>query len=156
MRQNEVTHHWVAHVEENHYIIGSVVGPHSYPAMVRDFQRIIGDETREQMFEAYSISKGLDYPGVRPEHSALKESGRVEYTSITDKEALETFSLLSKLEGVIPALESSHAIAQVMKTEKPSLLSPNWWESTARIKSATGGSQELHHQHQNSHKLGIS
>lgn len=191
---NEAIRHWVAHVEDTHYIIGSVVGPHPYPAMVRDFQRIIGDETREQMLEAegrlpdlliacvgggsnaiglfhpfvdepgvdmigveaagrgvdteehaatlsagrigvlhgsrsyllqddngqileaYSISAGLDYPGVGPEHSALKESGRVEYTSITDREAVEAFSLLSRLEGIIPALESSHAIAQVMKT----------------------------------------
>lgn len=195
---NEAIRHWVSHVEDTHYIIGSVVGPHPYPAMVRDFQRIIGDETRKQMeeaegrlpdlliacvgggsnaiglfhpfvddtsvrmigveaagrgvdteehaatlsagrigvlhgsrsyllqdedgqiLEAYSISAGLDYPGVGPEHSALKESGRVEYTSITDKEAIEAFSLLSKLEGIIPALESSHAIAQVMKTA-PSL-----------------------------------
>lgn len=195
---NEAIRHWVSHVEDTHYIIGSVVGPHPYPAMVRDFQRIIGDETREQMLEAegrlpdlliacvgggsnaigmfhpfiedadvqmigveaagrgvdteehaatlsagrigvlhgsrsyllqdddgqileaYSISAGLDYPGVGPEHSALKESGRVEYTSITDKEAVEAFSLLSRLEGIIPALESSHAIAQVVKTA-PSL-----------------------------------
>jgi len=191
---NEAIRHWVAHVEDTHYIIGSVVGPHPYPAIVRDFQRIIGDETREQMYEsegrlpdllvacvgggsnsiglfhpfigddsvrmigveaagkgietgehaatltagrigvlhgsrsyllqddegqvieAYSISAGLDYPGVGPEHSALMESGRVEYTSVTDREALEAFSLLSRLEGIIPALESSHAIAQVMKT----------------------------------------
>ncbi|HPI97382.1 MAG TPA: tryptophan synthase subunit beta [Synergistales bacterium] len=191
---NEAIRHWVSHVEDTHYIIGSVVGPHPYPAMVRDFQRIIGDETREQMYEAegrlpdllvacvgggsnsiglfhpfiedasvrmigveaagkgietgehaatltagrigvlhgsrsyllqdedgqiieaYSISAGLDYPGVGPEHSAHMESGRVEYTSVTDREALEAFSLLSKLEGIIPALESSHAIAQVMKT----------------------------------------
>lgn len=191
---NEAIRHWVAHVEDTHYIIGSVVGPHPYPAMVRDFQRIIGDETKEQMYEAegrlpdllvacvgggsnsiglfhpfigdpsvrmigveaagkgietgehaatltagrigvlhgsrsyllqdeegqiieaYSISAGLDYPGVGPEHSAYMESGRVEYTSVTDREALEAFSLLSKLEGIIPALESSHAIAQVLKT----------------------------------------
>lgn len=195
---NEAIRHWVANVESTHYIIGSVVGPHPYPAIVRDFQRIIGDETREQIIEtegklpdlliacvgggsnaiglfypfiddkevrmigieaagrgvdtgehaatlsagrigvlhgsrsyllqdddgqileAYSISAGLDYPGVGPEHSALMESGRVEYTSITDSEAMDAFSLLSKLEGIIPALESSHAIAQLVKTA-PSL-----------------------------------
>ena len=191
---NEAIRHWIAHAEDTHYIIGSVVGPHPYPAIVRDFQRIIGDETREQMveaegqlpdllvacvgggsnaiglfhpfvgdvqvrmmgveaagkgidtgqhaatlsagrvgvlhgsrsyllqdddgqiIEAYSISAGLDYPGVGPEHSALMESGRVEYTSITDSEAVSAFSLLSRLEGIIPALESSHALAQVIKT----------------------------------------
>ncbi len=195
---NEAIRHWVANVESTHYIIGSVVGPHPYPAIVRDFQRIIGDETREQIIEtegklpdlliacvgggsnaiglfhpfiddknvrmmgieaagrgvdtgehaatlsagrigvlhgsrsyllqdddgqileAYSISAGLDYPGVGPEHSALMESGRVEYTSITDSEAMDAFSLLSKLEGIIPALESSHAIAELVKTA-PSL-----------------------------------
>lgn len=195
---NEAIRHWVAHVEDTHYIIGSAVGPHPYPAIVRDFQRVIGDETREQMLdaegrlpdllvacvgggsnaiglfhpfvddggvrmmgveaagmgvgtgrhaatlsegrigvlhgsrsyllqdddgqiiEAYSISAGLDYPGVGPEHSALMESGRVEYTSVTDAEAVASFSLLSRLEGIIPALESSHAIAQVQKTA-PSL-----------------------------------
>ncbi|MDO9508325.1 MAG: tryptophan synthase subunit beta [Thermovirgaceae bacterium] len=191
---NEAIRHWVAHVEDTHYIIGSVVGPHPYPAIVRDFQRVIGDETREQIIEAegrlpdllmacvgggsnaiglfhpfvddaavrmmgveaagkgidtgqhaatlsagrvgvlhgsrsyllqdddgqiieaYSISAGLDYPGVGPEHSALMESGRVEYTSVTDREAVAAFSLLSRLEGIIPALESSHAVAQVIKT----------------------------------------
>lgn len=195
---NEAIRHWVAHVEDTHYIIGSAVGPHPYPVIVRDFQRVIGDETREQMLEAegrlpdllvacvgggsnaiglfhpfvedpgvrmmgveaagkgvetgehaatlsagrvgvlhgsrsyvlqdddgqiieaYSISAGLDYPGVGPEHSALMESGRVEYTSVIDAEAVEAFSLLSRLEGIIPALESSHAIAQIVKTA-PSL-----------------------------------
>ncbi|GAB6280110.1 MAG: tryptophan synthase subunit beta [Thermovirga sp.] len=191
---NEAIRHWVAHAEDTHYIIGSVVGPHPYPAIVRDFQRVIGDETRDQMIEAegrlpdllvacvgggsnaiglfhpfvddvqvemigveaagkgvdtgqhaatlsagrvgvlhgsrsyllqdddgqiieaYSISAGLDYPGVGPEHSALMESGRVEYTSVTDREAVSAFSLLSRLEGIIPALESSHAVAQVIRT----------------------------------------
>ncbi|MEA3508146.1 MAG: tryptophan synthase subunit beta [Synergistota bacterium] len=191
---NEAIRHWVAHSDDTHYIIGSVVGPHPYPAMVRGFQRIIGDETRDQMIdeegrlpdllvacvgggsnaiglfhpfagdvqvrmmgveaagkgidtgqhaatlsagrvgvlhgsrsyllhdddgqiiEAYSISAGLDYPGVGPEHSALMESGRVEYTSVPDREAVSAFSLLSRLEGIIPALESSHAVAQVVKT----------------------------------------
>ncbi|MCF7936359.1 MAG: tryptophan synthase subunit beta [Synergistales bacterium] len=191
---NEAIRHWVARVEDTHYIIGSVVGPRPYPAMVRDFQRVIGDETRQQVreiegrlpdllvacvgggsnamgifhpfledrevamigveaagrgvetgehaatlgagsvgvlhgsrsyllqtddgqvIEAYSISAGLDYPGVGPEHSTLKESGRVAYTAVTDAEAVEAFQLLSRLEGIIPALESSHAIAQTVRT----------------------------------------
>jgi tryptophan synthase beta chain len=173
--------------------MGSVVGPHPYPSMVRDFQSVIGKETREQMLKEYqrlpdyivacvgggsnamgmfhpflndkevklvgveaagngletgkhaatlsagslgvlhgaksyvlqdkngqilethSISAGLDYPGVGPEHSFLKDSGRATYTSITDKEALEGFQLLCRLEGIIPALESSHAIAHAVK-----------------------------------------
>jgi tryptophan synthase beta chain len=191
---NEAIRYWVSNVEDTHYIIGSAVGPHPYPAIVRDLQRIIGDETMVQMDEtesrlpdlimacvgggsnaigifypfideksvrmigveaagrgvetgehaatlsagrigvlhgsrsyllqddegqikeAYSLSAGLDYPGVGPEHSFLKDSGRIEYTSVTDQEALEAFSLLSRLEGIIPALESAHAVAQAIKT----------------------------------------
>jgi tryptophan synthase beta chain len=188
---NEALRDWVANVENTFYIIGTVAGPHPYPAMVRDFQSVIGDETREQVMiaegrspdslmacigggsnamglfypflddaeirmigveaaghgidsgehaasltgghpgvlhgnrtyllqdddgqiqEAHSISAGLDYPGVGPEHSWLYESGRVEYVSITDQQALEAFQLLTQLEGIIPALESSHALAHV-------------------------------------------
>ncbi len=191
---NEAIRDWVANVEDTHYIIGSVVGPHPYPALVRDFQRVIGDEVRRQVLEeegrlpdvlvacvgggsnaiglfapfigdksvrlvgveaagkgietgshaatltggrtgilhgcrsyllqdadgqvteAYSISAGLDYPGVGPEHSFLMETGRAEYTSATDTEALEAFALLSRLEGIIPALESSHALAEVIRS----------------------------------------
>mgnify|MGYP003589408403 CR=1 FL=1 len=191
---NEAIREWVASVEDTHYIIGSVVGPHPYPTLVRDFQRIIGDEVRRQVLadegrlpdilvacvgggsnaiglfypfvedrevrlvgveaagkgvetgehaatltggrlgvlhgcrsyllqdadgqvtEAYSISAGLDYPGVGPEHSFLMETGRAEYTSATDAEALEAFGLLSRLEGIIPALESSHALAEAIRT----------------------------------------
>ncbi len=190
---NEALRDWVSNVENTLYLIGTVAGPHPYPAMVRDFQRIIGDEVREQMHEAegrlpdtliasigggsnamglfypfledgdvkmigveaagkgldsgehaasllrgrpgvlhgsrtyllqdadgqiqdaHSISAGLDYPGIGPEHSWLKESGRVEYVAITDNEALDAFQLCSKLEGIIPALEPSHALAQVLK-----------------------------------------
>ena len=188
---NEALRDWVANVGDTFYIIGTVAGPHPYPAMVRDFQAVIGDETREQIMaaegrmpdslvacigggsnamglfypflddaevrmigveaaghgiasgehaasltggrpgvlhgnrtyllqdddgqikEAHSISAGLDYPGVGPEHSWLYESGRVEYVSITDDQALEAFQLLTQLEGIIPALESSHALAHV-------------------------------------------
>lgn len=190
---NEALRYWVSNVTDTHYIIGSVVGPHPFPQIVRDFQRVIGDETKEQivtqegrlpdavvacvgggsnamgMFapfveeedvqlygveaggsgietgkhaatltggsagilhgtltyllqdqdgqiqEAHSISAGLDYPGIGPEHSYLHASSRVTYSSITDDEALEALQLLSKTEGILPALESSHAIAYTMK-----------------------------------------
>jgi tryptophan synthase beta chain len=190
---NEALRDWVANVHDTFYIIGSAAGPHPYPAMVRDFQTVIGKETREQMqeregrlpdllvacvgggsnaigmfhpfldeptvaihgveaagegvethhhaatlskgtpgvlhgarsyllqdedgqvLEAHSISAGLDYPGVGPEHSWLKESGRVQYFSATDREALDAFQLTCRLEGIIPALESSHAIAHTIR-----------------------------------------
>jgi tryptophan synthase beta chain len=190
---NEALRDWVANVEDTFYIIGSVVGPHPYPGMVRDFQTVIGNETRAQMLaqegklpdlvvacvgggsnaigmfhpflddadvaihgveaagegvnterhaatiskgspgvlhgarsfllqdkegqvlEAHSISAGLDYPGIGPEHAWLKDIGRVKYVSATDKEALDAFQLLSKLEGIIPALESAHALAHVAR-----------------------------------------
>ncbi len=190
---NEALRDWVANVDDTFYIIGSVVGPHPYPDMVKDFQSIIGRETREQLMaaegrlpdyvvacvgggsnsmgifqefipeksvkligveaagkgvqtshhaatlgngrpgvlhgalsyllsdedgqviEAYSISAGLDYPGVGPEHSFLKDSGRVSYRSVTDQEALAAFEFLTKTEGIIPALESSHAVAEARK-----------------------------------------
>lgn len=190
---NEALRYWVTNVEDTHYILGSVMGPHPFPMIVRDFQSVIGKETRQQFLEkegklpdavvacigggsnamgmfypfikdesvrlygveaaglglntdkhaasmskgkpgilhgammyllqdedgqvqeAHSISAGLDYPGVGPEHSYLKEIGRVQYESITDDEALEALQLLCKLEGIIPALESSHAIAFSLK-----------------------------------------
>ncbi|MEK9971669.1 MAG: tryptophan synthase subunit beta, partial [Ferrovibrio sp.] len=190
---NEALRDWVTNVHDTFYIIGTVAGPHPYPQLVRDFQCIIGEETREQMIEregripdslvacigggsnamgmfhpflddrsvqiyaveaagegletarhaaslakgvpgvlhgnrtfllqnadgqieeAHTISAGLDYPGIGPEHAWLHDVGRVNYVSATDKEALEAFQLLSRVEGIIPALESSHAIAQVMK-----------------------------------------
>ena len=189
---NEAMRDWVGHVEDTFYVIGSVAGPHPYPAMVRDFQAVIGEEARAQclerigrlpdmlvacvgggsnamglfypfvedasvamvgveaagdgidtgrhaatlghgtvgvlhgsrsyvlqdadgqVIETHSISAGLDYPGVGPEHAWFKDSGRVRYVSITDAEALEGFRVLSEVEGIIPALESSHAIAQAM------------------------------------------
>jgi tryptophan synthase beta chain len=190
---NEAIRDWVSNVENTYYMIGSVVGPHPYPMMVRDFQSVIGQETKEQIItkedrlpdylvacvgggsnamglfypfyseskvkmygveaagygvsthkhaatlgagkvgilhgaksfllqdedgqieEAYSISAGLDYPGVGPEHAYLKETGRAIYVSATDNEALEAFQLLSKTEGIIPALESAHALAYLLK-----------------------------------------
>ena len=190
---NEALRYWVGHVEDTYYIIGTVAGPHPYPEMVRDFQSVIGKETRDQLMEkegrlpdslvacigggsnamglfhpflddtevqifgveagghgvntdkhaasltggsagilhgmrsyflqnedgqiteAHSISAGLDYPGIGPEHAYLNDIERVQYVSVTDDEALEAFQLLSKLEGIIPALEPSHAFAHVMK-----------------------------------------
>ncbi len=189
---NDALRDWVTNVATTFYCIGTVAGPHPYPMMVRDFQSIIGDETRTQMQEAegrlpdslvacigggsnamglfhpfldetgveifgveaaghgltqlhaasiaggrpgvlhgnrtyllmdadgqieeaHSISAGLDYPGIGPEHSWLHETGRVTYLSATDEEALAAFQLLSKLEGIIPALESAHAIAKVQE-----------------------------------------
>ncbi|GMU41069.1 MAG: tryptophan synthase beta chain 1 [Chloroflexota bacterium] len=188
---NEAIRDWVTNVRDTYYIIGSVVGPHPYPLIVRDFQSVIGREAKEQMYEkegrlptiavacvgggsnamglfypfiddpvrligveaageglnrrhaatlsagrpgvlhgarsyllqdqwgqiveAHSISAGLDYPGVGPEHSWLKVTERAEYRAVTDEEALAAFQALSRLEGIIPALESSHAIAQVLK-----------------------------------------
>ncbi len=185
---NEAIRDWVTNVETTHYLIGSVVGPHPYPLMVRDFQSVIGRESRAQILEAegrlpdyvmacvgggsnaigtfhqfvpdedvrlvgleaggkgidsgehsatltagrpgvlhgsmtyllqdedgqvspaHSISAGLDYPGVGPEHSYLKDAGRAEYREVTDSQALEGFHLLCRTEGIIPALESAHAI----------------------------------------------
>ena len=195
---NEALRDWVTNVHNTFYLIGTVAGPHPYPAMVRDFQAVIGKETREQMLEkegrlpdslvacigggsnamglfhpflddtsvqivgveaaghgietgkhaaslnggvpgvlhgnrtfllqdddgqiidAHSISAGLDYPGIGPEHAWLHDIGRVEYTSITDDEALAAFHQCCRLEGIIPALESSHALAEVFK-RAPSL-----------------------------------
>jgi len=190
---NETIRDWVSNVEDTYYMIGSVVGPHPYPMIVRDFQSVIGKEAKEQILskegrlpdylvacvgggsnsiglfypflaenkvkiygveaaghglatqehaatlgvgnvgilhgaksfllqdedgqikEAYSISAGLDYPGVGPEHAYLKETNRANYVSVTDDEALEAFQLLSKVEGIIPALESAHALAYLLK-----------------------------------------
>jgi len=190
---NEALRDWVTNVEDTFYIIGTVAGPHPFPAMVRDFQSVIGEEVREQIMEAegrlpdtlvacigggsnamglfhpflddadidiiaveaagrgietgehaaslsagsagvlhgnrtyllqdddgqikeaHSISAGLDYPGIGPEHAWLHDIGRASYVSITDQEALDAFKLTTRLEGIIPALESSHAIAHIMK-----------------------------------------
>lgn len=191
---NEAMRDWMASVADTHYILGSVVGPHPFPKIVRDFQSVIGNEARAQCLEmtgrlpdeviacvgggsnaagmfypfiedetvtltgveaggrgadpgehasplsygrpgilhgsysyvmqdedgqtldVHSISAGLDYPGVGPEHSYWKDAGRVNYCAITDDEALEAFQQTARLEGILPAVESSHAIAQVMKT----------------------------------------
>jgi len=190
---NAALRYWSTVVDDTFYIVGTVAGPHPYPYMVREFQKIIGEEARRQMLqqtgrlpdcivaavgggsnamgifhpflnddavelvgveaaghgletgehsaslncgtlgvlhgtksmllqdahgqvhEAYSISAGLDYPGVGPEHAMLRDTGRVRYETITDKEALEAFQLLCRTEGIIPALESSHALAQAIK-----------------------------------------
>ena len=193
---NEALRDWVATFEYTHYLIGSAVGPHPYPTIVRDFQSVIGKETRKQILEAegslpdvivacvgggsnaigifhpfindrkvkligveaggkgiesgkhsaslcagkkgvlhgmlsyflqdedgqildtYSVAPGLDYPGVGPEHAYLKEVGRAEYVTVTDDEALKAFLELSRTEGILPALESAHALAYAMKIAK--------------------------------------
>ena len=190
---NEAFREWVSTVETTNYIFGTVAGPHPFPALVRDLQRVIGDEAREQVqaltgalpdyvvacvgggsnaigiftafledesvglvgceaagegmesgrhaapitvgdigilhgaktyllqdedgqtLESHSISAGLDYPGVGPEHAHLAKTGRVKYRGVTDAEAMEAFSLLSRTEGILPAIESSHALAGAMK-----------------------------------------
>jgi tryptophan synthase beta chain len=192
---NEAMRDWVTNVRETHYVIGTAAGPHPYPVMVRQFQRVIGDEARAQYLErhgslpdvgvacvgggsnaigffagflddpsvrlvgveagghglatgqhaapltagspgvlhgsfsymmqdengqvlpTHSLSAGLDYPGVGAEHSHLRDSGRVEYTAATDEEALEAFQWVSRLEGIIPAFESAHAFAPLMKKD---------------------------------------
>ncbi|MCD2138612.1 tryptophan synthase subunit beta [Salinicoccus halitifaciens] len=193
---NATLRHWVANVDDTHYILGSVLGPHPFPQIVRDFQSVIGSETREQIMEkegrlpdsivacigggsnamgmfypfiedegveligvesagkgldtdeyaasiskgrvgvlhgakmhllqdeagqieeAYSVSAGLDYPGIGPEHSHLHTTGRVNYVSRNDMEALAAFELLSRKEGIIPALESAHAVAEAIEVAK--------------------------------------
>ena len=190
---SECLRDWTASVRDTHYILGSVVGPHPFPTMIRDFQSVIGREARAQIFSAtgrvpdvlvacvgggsnaiglfhpfyedksvrmvgveagglglmsgkhgaplnvgkpgvlhgsksyllydadgqivpaHSISAGLDYPGVGPEHSFYRDSGRAEYVSVTDQEALEGFELLARTEGIIPALETAHAVAYLPK-----------------------------------------
>ena len=190
---NDALRDWVANVEDTYYLIGTVAGPHPYPSMVRDFQSVIGEETRSQMVElegrlpdslvacigggsnamglfhpfldeegvriiaveasgegietgkhaaslsaggpgvlhgnrtyllqdedgqiteAHSISAGLDYPGIGPEHAWLHDISRAEYVSITDDEAVKAFQLTTRLEGIIPALESAHAVAHTIK-----------------------------------------
>jgi tryptophan synthase beta chain len=193
---NEAMRDWVTNVEGTHYLLGTVAGPHPFPTMVRDFHKIIGEESRAQMLEltgrlpdavlacvgggsnaigifhrfisdegvrligleaggdgvatgrhaatisggspgvlhgtrsyvlqdvngqtveSHSISAGLDYPGVGPEHAYLHDIGRAEYRAITDAQAMEAFSILSKSEGIIPAIETAHAIAGAMQVGK--------------------------------------
>lgn len=190
---NEALREWTSRIDDTHYVLGSVMGPHPFPTIVRDFQSIISREAREQILDmenrlpdvvmacvgggsnamgmfynfipdkqvrligceaagkgldteehaatiskgtegifhgmksyfcqdkygqiapVYSISAGLDYPGIGPEHTYLHDSGRAEYVAITDDEAVDAFEYLSRTEGIIPAIESAHAIAQVMK-----------------------------------------
>ncbi len=189
---SEAIRDWIANVETTHYLIGSCVGPHPYPALVRDLQAVIGREAREQLLaaegrlpevvvacvgggsnaigtfvaflddaevrlvgveaagaaslgggragvlhgarsslladedgqilDAHSLSAGLDYPGVGPEHAALRDSGRVEYVSATDDEALAAFRRLARAEGILPALEPAHALARVLDLEEELVL----------------------------------
>ncbi len=214
---NEAMRDWITYVKNTFYIIGSVAGPHPYPLIVRDFQRIIGDETKKQIIEkegrlpdlilacvgggsnamgifypflqdasvkltgveatgigidkgphsaplaagtpgvlhgaksyllqdkhgqvlpAHSIAPGLDYPGVGPEHSYLKDTGRVSYVSVTDDEAINAFQELSRAEGIIPALESAHAVAYLIK-EAPNLER----DSVAVVNLSGRGDKDIH------------
>lgn len=214
---NEAIRDWVANVDDTFYVIGSVVGPHPYPTMVRDFQRIIGDEVKDQIIEkegrlpdylvacvgggsnaiglfypfhkekeikiygveagglgvhtakhaatitkgsigvihgmmtymlqdeygqimpVHSISAGLDYPGVGPEHAYFHSTGRVNYVAVTDDEAVDAFRYLTTLEGIIPALESAHAIAYLMK------LAPNTDDGDIIVVNLSGrGDKDIH------------
>ena len=147
---NDAFREWISRVDDTHYVIGSTMGPHPFPTIVRDFQAVISEEIKEQILEldtefhaatiakgelgifhgmksyfcqgnygqispVYSISAGLDYPGIGPEHAYLHDIGRAEYVSATDDEAVEAFEYLSRMEGIIPAIESSHAIAHAMR-----------------------------------------
>jgi len=213
---NEAIRYWVSNCTDHYYIIGSVVGPHPYPKMVRDFQRIIGDEARKQfisregklptsivacvgggsnsigMFypflnddveligveaagkgvdtalhaatitkgtkgvihgsltyllqdeygqitEPYSISAGLDYPGVGPEHAYLNDTARVKYESVTDQQALDALQLLSREEGIIPAIESAHALSKAFEIAKK--MSP---EETVLVCLSGRGDKDVH------------
>jgi tryptophan synthase beta chain len=214
---NEAMRDWVTNIDDTFYIIGTVAGPHPYPAMVRDFQTIIGREAREQIqqqagrlpdalvacvgggsnaiglfypflddkevamygveaagegldsgrhaaplcagqpgvlhgnrtylmedadgqiIETHSVSAGLDYPGVGPEHAWLKDTGRAEYVAITDKEALQAFHDLTRIEGILPALESSHALAYASK------LAPTMGKDQIIIVNLSGrGDKDIH------------
>ena len=214
---NEAMRDWVTNVDDTFYIIGTVAGPHPYPAMVRDFQTVIGREARRQsleklgrlpdalvacvgggsnaiglfhpfledepvalygveaagdgldtgrhaaplcagrpgvlhgnrtylmesdagqIIETHSISAGLDYPGVGPEHAWLKDTGRVRYVSVTDREALEAFHALTRLEGIIPALESSHALAYAARLAQT--MDP---EQTIVVNLSGRGDKDMH------------
>ena len=214
---NDAMRDWVANVDTTHYLLGTVAGPHPFPAMVRDFHSVIGTEARAQMLEltgalptavtacigggsnamgifhaflddadvrlvgfeaggdgidtphhaatlgkgrpgvlhgakslvlqdedgqtieSHSISAGLDYPGVGPEHAWLKDSGRAEYVAVTDDEALEAFHKLCRLEGIIPALESSHALAYAAK------IAPRMREDQVLLVNLSGrGDKDMH------------
>jgi len=139
---NEAMRDWVTNVRNTHYLIGSAVGPHPFPTIVRDFQSIMGKEIKWQMQEkatpgvlqgaftyviqqksgqtlnTHSVSAGLDYPGVGPEHAFLKDTGRAKYSAVTDDEALEGFKMMCQYEGIIPALETSHAIYYAIQLAK--------------------------------------
>jgi tryptophan synthase beta chain len=141
---SEAIRDWIGTVETTHYLIGSCVGPAPYPEIVRDLQAVIGREARAQILEAEgrlpgsrssvladedgqvldaeSISAGLDYPGSGPEHAFLRDSGRAEYLPASDDEALAAFKRLARTEGILPALEPSHALARVADLDEELVL----------------------------------
>ncbi len=123
---NETMREWSNRVADTHYVLGSVMGPHPFPMIVRDFQSVISQEAKSyfcqdeygQIAPVYSISAGLDYPGIGPEHAYLHDIGRAQYVPITDDEAVDAFEYLARTEGIICAIESAHAVAQVRKIAK--------------------------------------
>jgi tryptophan synthase beta chain len=119
---NEAMRDWVTNVRTTHYLLGSVLGAHPYPTMVRDFHRVMQgtysyvlQDSGGQIALTHSVSAGLDYPSIGPEHAALRDAGRAEYVPASDAEALEATTVLARTEGIIPALESAHAVAEVIK-----------------------------------------
>ena len=114
---SETMREWTSRIADTHYVLGSCMGPHPFPTIVRDFQAVISKEIKEhgQIAPVYSISAGLDYPGIGPEHAFLHDQGRAEYVPVTDDEAVDAFEYLSRLEGIIPAIESAHAVAHARK-----------------------------------------
>ena len=107
---NETLREWTNRISDTHYVIGSVMGPHPFPMMVRDFQSVIGREIKAQLMEKD--------PGIGPEHAALHDKGRAQYVPVTDDEAVDSFEYLSRMEGIIPAVESAHAVAYARKAAK--------------------------------------
>mgnify|MGYP004526029827 CR=1 FL=1 len=138
---SEAMREWTSRISDTHYCLGSVMGPHPFPTIVRDFQAVISREIKQQMLEkatgrlgifhgmksyffqdeygqiapVYSISAGLDYPGIGPEHAHLYDIGRAQYVPVTDDEAVDAFEYLARTEGIIPAIESAHAVAHARK-----------------------------------------
>lgn len=115
---SEAMREWTKRISDTHYCLGSVMGPHPFPTIVRDFHGMKSyfcQDKYGQIAPVYSISAGLDYPGVGPEHAYLHDIGRAKYVPVTDDEAVNAFEYLAKTEGIIPAIESSHAVAYAMK-----------------------------------------
>ncbi|HDB7743354.1 TPA: tryptophan synthase subunit beta, partial [Staphylococcus aureus] len=112
---NKALQYWVSHVDDTHYLLGSALGPDPFPTIVRDFQSVIGKEIKSQILkkEGRPISAGLDYPGIGPEHSYYHDIGRVTFENASDTQAMNALINFTKHEGIIPAIESAHALSYV-------------------------------------------